>query len=109
MWVCVFVSVEPRDSAGLDLPDLDRVFQEGVLGVCQSEGSGPNELSHPSLFLGAESRSCPEEQPTNALSQTYSKEHSDVGQWLYLRNTPHVCALSKDARSASQITTLSSD
>lgn len=43
MWVCVFVSVEPRDSAGLDLPDLDRVSQEGVLGVCQSEGSGPND------------------------------------------------------------------
>lgn len=41
--VCVFVSEEPRDSAGLDLSDLDMVSQEGVLGVCQCEGSGPND------------------------------------------------------------------
>lgn len=41
--VCVFVLEEPRDSAGLDLSDLDRGSQEGVLGVCQCEGSGPND------------------------------------------------------------------
>lgn len=67
------------------------------------------ELSHPSLFLAAESRICPDEQPTEALSQTYSKVQGNEGQWLYLRKTPHVCALSKDARPASQIAALSSD
>lgn len=41
--VCVFVSEEPCDSAGLNLSDLDRVSQQGVLGVCQYEGSGPND------------------------------------------------------------------
>jgi len=67
------------------------------------------ELSHPSLFLAAESRTCPEEQPTKASSQSYSREQRDKGQMLYLRKTPHVCALSKDASTASQITLLSSD
>lgn len=43
VYACVFVSEEPRDSAGLDLSELDRVGQEGALGVCQSEGSGPND------------------------------------------------------------------
>lgn len=43
VYACVFVSEEPRDSAGLDLSDLDMVSQEGVLGVCQCEGSGPND------------------------------------------------------------------
>lgn len=41
--VYVFVSKEPRDSAGLDLSDLDRGSQGEVLGVCQCEGSGPND------------------------------------------------------------------
>lgn len=51
--VCVFVSGVPRDSAGLDLSDLDRGSQEGALGGVSvwSVVLMLAELSHPSLFL----------------------------------------------------------
>lgn len=90
--VCMCVSRQPRDSAGLGLSDLDWGSQEGVLGVCLALMTVHTELRHPSLFLAAVFTIHPEEHPARVMRASVS---------IYDR-TPHARFLAKDVSPTSR-------